>query len=92
MRFALIALLTLVSCTEFPELGGTITPNQSNAPFPTLVPLDHILAQSANTTTAGPTAEADLTPRLANLRARASRLRGPVIPSAQRARMLSGIR
>jgi hypothetical protein len=35
--------------------------------------------------------EAAISARIANLRARASRLRGPVIPSSARARMLRGV-
>ncbi|SMX33249.1 hypothetical protein [Octadecabacter ascidiaceicola] len=91
--FALLAMLAaLPSCSGFPELDGTVTPEQANAPFPELVPLAPLLAQ-ANTSTGGTEAAiTDLEPRLANLRARAARLRGPVIPAAIRTRMLRGVR
>jgi len=93
LAFALLALLaTLPACAEFPALDGTISAEQANAPFPDLVPLAPLLAQ-ASTATRGPAlTEASLAPRIANLRARAARLRGPVIPAAARTRMLRGVR
>ena len=95
MRFAftLFALLSaLPACTEFPELDATVSPEQSNAPFPELVPLAPLLAQANASSSAAELVNTDIEPRLANLRARAVRLRGPVIPAAVRARMLRGVR
>jgi hypothetical protein len=95
MRFAftLFTLLAaLPACTEFPELDGTIAPERANAPYPELVPLAPLLAQANTSSGAAELANTDIEPRLANLRARAARLRGPVIPSATRSRMLRGVR
>ena len=95
MRFA-FALFTLLAalpaCTEFPQLDATVSPQQANAPFPEFVPLAPILAQANASSGAAELANTDIEPRLANLRARAARLRGPVIPAAIRARMLRGVR
>lgn len=91
----LICLFVLTACTEFPALEGTIAPAQANAPYPDLVPLAPLIAQ-ANAGSAAQdsaqNAQAALDPRLAALRARAARLRGPVIPPAQAARMRRGVR
>jgi hypothetical protein len=92
MRLVFPLLLALSACSQFPELDGTIAPDQSNTPFPDLVPLAPLIAQAGVTNTAGATAAAGLSPRLANLRARAARLRGPVIPAPIRTRMLRGVR
>ena len=92
MRLLLPCLLLLAACTEFPALEGTVPPAQANAPFPALVPLAPLVAQAETPQTDAAGAEAALAPRLSALRARAARLRGPVIPPAQRARMLRGLR
>ncbi|MEN8841513.1 MAG: hypothetical protein ABF254_04860 [Octadecabacter sp.] len=91
--FALFALLAaLPACTEFPELDGTVSQAQADAPFPDLVPLAPLLAQVNASSSAAEIANTNIDARLANLRARAARLRGPVIPAAIRARMLRGVR
>ncbi|AKS46793.1 hypothetical protein SAMN05444287_1916 [Octadecabacter temperatus] len=95
MRFALalFALLAaLPSCTEFPELDSTVSSEVANAPYPELVPLAPLLAQANTSTGAAEIANTNIDSRLSNLRARAARLRGPVIPAAIRARMLRGVR
>ena len=90
-----LALLSgLGACTQFPELDGTVAPTDADAPAPDLVPLAPLLAQAnqgSDTASAAQSAQTALTPRLAALRARADRLRGPVIPAAIRARMLRGV-
>lgn len=91
----LICLFALSACTEFPALEGTIAPAQTNAPYPDLVPLSPLIAQAnaGNAAQDGAqSAQSALEPRLAALRARAARLRGPVIPASQRARLLRGVR
>ena len=91
--FALFALLSaLTACTEFPELDATVSPEQANAPYPDLVPLAPLLAQANTSNGTAELANTNLDQRLSNLRARASRLRGPVISAAVRARMLRGVR
>lgn len=92
MRLALALFLALAACVEFPALDGTVAPENANAPFPALVPLDPLIAQAGMTDNRAATEQADMTPRLTNLRARAARLRGPVIPAPIRNRMLRGIR
>lgn len=98
MRLAVICALTLAGltgCTQFPELDGTVSPAVANAPPPELVPLAPLLAQANSGQTTANSAEAAqqaLTSRLASLRARADRLRGPVLPAATRARMIRAMR
>lgn len=95
MRLTLVLLPLLASlsaCAEFPELDSTITPAQANAPFPELVPLASLVARADTNNSASANVEAAITPRLADLRARAARLRGPVIAPAIRDRMLRGVR
>ena len=90
--FALPFCLGLTACAEFPQLDGTIAPEHSGADFPDLIPLAPLVAQASSANGTAITANADLSPRLASLAARANRLRGPVIPTAERTRMLRGIR
>lgn len=93
MRFALLAFLIFAlvpaACTQFPQLDGTVPPEQAAAPFPDLVPLGPVIARAGDSR--AETIQTDLGPRLANLRARAAGLRGPVISPDQRARMLRGV-
>lgn len=93
MRCAVIAFMTCVAalggCAEFPQLDGTISAAQSDAPFPDLIPLAPIIARATAPSRAAPEGvEAALGARLANLRARAAGLRGPVISPADRTRMM----
>lgn len=92
MRAPFLLLIALAACTEFPALEGTVAPASANAQAPELVPLAPLLAQANATDRGAAEVETALSPRLANLRARAARLRGPVIPPAARARMLRGVR
>lgn len=92
MRLAFVFLTTFAACTEFPALEGTLPPSHIGAAPPQLIPLSALLAQAAAYDHGGATAETDLAPRLSNLRARAARLRGPVISPPARSRMLRGVR
>ncbi len=92
MRLALLLVLSLAACAEFPELDGTISPAQQNGDFPALVPLAPLLARADASNSGAAQVETALSPRIANLRTRAARLRGPVIPPAVRTRMLRGVR
>ncbi len=92
MRLVPLFLIVLTACTEFPALDGTIDPALRDAPYPALVPLSPLVAQANAADRGAANVETALTPRLASLRARAARLRGPVIPPAARARMLRGVR
>lgn len=91
MRLIVTALLTLASCTQFPELDATIAQDQANAPVPALVPLGPVIAAARTTADREAQIQPELNSRLAKLRARAARLRGPVITPADRARMMRGI-
>ncbi len=87
-----IALIGLGACAPFPDLDDRIDATARTADFPTLQPLDPLLARVAsNTGTITPASEAQFDTRVANLRSRAARLRGPVVDSATRARMRRGV-
>jgi len=88
----LLCVLSAAGCTQFPELDQRITPELANAPAPDLVPLAPLIARAESSSGAAASALADVEPRLAALRARAARLRGPVIPAADRNRMLRRVR
>jgi hypothetical protein len=90
MRLLLCLLIcALPACSSFPELDGTITEADRNAPFPRLVPLTPLIAQAdaATQTQITPASIASLEDRIANLQSRANRLRGPVVDAATRANM-----
>lgn len=88
----MIAIAGLGACTEFPALDGTIDAAAKSADFPTLQPLEPLLALvdqgSAQINPANVTSFAG---RINTLRARASRLRGPVIDATTRAKMQRGV-
>lgn len=93
-RFSLILLLALSACATFPELDASIDDAARAAPYPELVPLQPILARANALGTTGritPASEQAFDARVAGLRARAARLRGPVVDAATRARMRRGI-
>lgn len=70
---AVFALLPLAGCGDFPELN-VVTPDQSNADFPKLVPIEPLLA-AAQTVQITPESQTALDARIARLRARAARLK-----------------
>ena len=86
--FAALILVACVACTPLPDFGAF--PQDANAPPPTLLPLDDLLAQA----NAAPVAEAraaSLSARAARLRARAALMRGPVNAPETRARLSAAI-
>lgn len=95
MRPALIAILCLsTACTQFPQLDATLDQAAFDAPYPSVVPLASLLAQadqSGGTAQTGLAAVARFDSRLAQLRAQAWSLRGPVVDRATRNRMARGI-
>jgi len=88
----MIAIAGLGACAEFPQLDNRLDAAALAADYPILQPLDPLLAQAAiQTDTITPASEADFDRRIATLRARAARLRGPVIDAAPLARMRRGV-
>ncbi len=90
MRIApLLILATLAACAGIPDLPGTSDPGVAQG-FPALVPLAPLLTQAAALDGASritPATTADIAQRVAALRARAARLRGPVIAPTALARL-----
>ena len=93
-RIALsLCALVLGACTQFPELDETIPPAAEAAPFPTLVPLEPLLADNAAIVTAPEATTRALEIRVDALRARARALQSrPVIDAATRARLRGALR
>ena len=81
-----LAAVLFAGCSNFPELDAAITPTAEQADYPALIPMRQVMA-GANDVQITPQTVANLQGRTGNLRARAARLRGPVIDSATRARM-----
>ncbi|MDQ2093275.1 hypothetical protein [Rhodalgimonas zhirmunskyi] len=77
-------------CGDFPELDARLGPADQTADYPKLVPFGPILAQAGEVTVAQSDVEG-VAGRAAALRARAARMRGPIIDRATRARMRRGV-
>jgi len=77
-------------CTQFPDLDSAISPGAERAAYPDLVPVEQLRAQIP-LAQVDPDTASNLEARVANLRARARRLRGTVIDSPTRARMTTGV-
>lgn len=86
-----LALAGAVSgCAQFPELDASVSDTVRAQPFPDLVPLDGLQARLDSTQITpetGPAVEA----RIAQLKARAARLRGAVVDAPTRARIKAGV-
>ncbi len=92
LRLAALACLPLAGCAQFPALEGTIPPELEAAPFPDLVPIAPVLAKAKEGGVDPVATRAGLDDRVARLRARAARLRGPVLSRAERIRLERGLR
>jgi hypothetical protein len=90
-RFLLVICLSTVACTDVPELGGRVDPDLRDAPFPKLLPIDAVLAQSPAPMAEAEEIQAGLSSRIARLQARAAALRGPVVDPTTKRRMAQGI-
>ncbi len=89
---AAIAIIATVmaGCSDFPELDAAVTPAARDAAYPSLTPLDQLIA-GAQDVQITPQTVANLQGRVTGLQGRAARLRGPVIDAATRARMRAAI-
>lgn len=91
MRPALLTLLAIAACTQFPDLDSRTTRAAMNAPYPALVPLDALLA-GLPAMDRGEVITRGLEGRAAGLRARAAALRArAVIDSGTRARLAAAV-
>lgn len=95
MRLPLIIVFAgLTACAAFPQLDANLDAKARAADFPRLQPLTPLLAQADTMQATGqisPVTVARFAARTAQLSARASRLRGPVIDAATLARMRRGV-
>ncbi len=90
-RITILALFCLSACTAFPVLDNRISAAAAAAPYPDLVPLGPLLARATASDPITAVNLAEIDARVAALNARAARLRQPVINSASRARMRTGV-
>lgn len=89
-----IALATLAGCAEFPDFDDRITGSAQNADYPTLQPLDPLIASATALETSGQITTASVASfdnRVAALRTKANGLRGPIIDATTRTRMRRGV-
>lgn len=93
MRLILFVFpLAIFGCTQFPELDNAVSDRAKEADFPTLVPIQSLLAQSATITTPPEQTISTLTARADALRNRAARLQGEVVDANTRERMRNGVK
>lgn len=92
IRFALALFLiaALTACSQFPQLDETVGDAARKAPYPDLIPIEKFHAQIPDTLIE-PTTAPQVEARVAQLKARAARLRGSVIDNATRTRMQQGV-
>lgn len=84
----MLSLIGLIACGDIPNVGGAQAEAARNAPYPDLVRLDTLLNAHRNTPTRiTPASTVTTNDRIAQLRARAARLRGPVVDAATRSQM-----
>lgn len=93
--FRLFACLAITAtlmggCSDFPELDAAISPAARKAGYPGLMPIDQLLAE-AQQVQISPQTVSNLQSRISRLKARAARLRGPVVDGTSRARMRAAI-
>lgn len=86
--FALV--FTLTACAEPYPVAPDLAAEGADAPYPALVPAEQIAAQVPPATATATPTEA-IGSRAARLRARAKRLRGPVIDAETNERMRRGV-
>ena len=87
---AVLFLLGLLGCSQFPELDGVVADGSSNVAYPRILPLQGLLA-SVPPLRPG-LGVGDLPARALSLRARAANLRSrAVIDTATRARMQAAL-
>lgn len=84
---AFALLLALAACSDFPVFDATIDAAARAAPYPTLTPLDPVLAAADAPSAITPTSVAQTDSAIADLRARAAALRRPVLSGADRTRL-----
>jgi len=93
LRLSIVFTLTVAlfaGCSDFPKLDGVISPAARKADYPKLLPIDQIIAGAQD----GQITEesiSTLNNRIGSLRARAARLRRPVINAPTHTRLQAAI-
>lgn len=86
-RWVMIFLVgALPACTDFPEVDAALQAEGTTGDFPTLLPMDTLLAR-ADGVTVTTEISTNVADRLAALRRKADRLRGPVLSRNERRRL-----
>ncbi|KGB82298.1 MAG: hypothetical protein SWN98_16690 [Pseudomonadota bacterium] len=83
-------LCLLGSCARFPQITAAVGEGAKNAAFPTIQPMDAVLADAAQVQTDDETG-ARLAARAETLRRRARALGGPVLTRTERRRLLDAV-
>lgn len=88
MRILLICtILFLPACTQFPELDARLPDDTRDASYPTLLPVDEILAGRRLPAKRGTELTETIEARVSALKTRANRLRRSVLSPTDRARL-----
>ena len=89
ISFLAATLGLAAGCTQFPALDRTQTADVEAAEYPALVPIEPLIAEARSTPPDAAQTANTINGRLAGLRARANRLRGPVLSNADKRRLAS---
>ncbi|KPN62201.1 hypothetical protein AKJ29_08030 [Aliiroseovarius crassostreae] len=87
----ILTVAALIGCSAPSGIDIPMSPAAQHADYPRIQSLDLLLAQRTDVRTATDFA-APLASRASALRARAARLRGPIVDQATRARMMGALR
>jgi len=89
---AIWLMLGLAACADVPALDDRISDAARNAAYPALIDVNPLIAQASAVPPSNTALVGDVAARIAQLNARANRLRGPIIAAPRRAQMLRGLR
>ncbi|WP_095590054.1 hypothetical protein [Actibacterium ureilyticum] len=82
----ILALGLLPGCADFPEVEAALAAEGTPSAFPALLPMDTLLDR-ADSVTISADIGAGVSDRVAALRRKADRLRGPVLSRSERRRL-----
>ena len=92
LRSALIPIVfaALGACSDFPELDDAVDSDAQGTTYPDLVPIESLNSRAPDQRITPETAP-DLDSRIARLKNRAARLKGPVVDTETHERMKAGV-
>jgi len=88
---AALAQLSVVGCTNIPELDATVPDHLEDADYPSLAPIETLLVPMRDPLEQTGDLQSELQARRDSLQRRAKRLNAPVVDEPTQARMKAGI-